>query len=94
MIACIIYYNYCRDQILLMSACIHTNAVECLIVICWRDNAYFMLRCLNELAVSVMSLVCVLFHRSLYLPFFRFTKCIYNWMSLHILAEFKVSIYK
>ena len=42
-----------------MSACIHTNIVECLDCDLLEGYFYLLLRCLKELAVSVMSLACV-----------------------------------
>ena len=41
-----------------MSACIHTN-IECLDCDLLEEYFHLLLRCLNELAVSVMSLACV-----------------------------------
>ena len=46
-----------------MSACIHANIVDCDLL---EGYFYPMLQCLNELAVSVMSLACVL-HCTLYI---------------------------
>ena len=42
-----------------MSVCIHSNIVECLDCDLLEGYFYLLLRCLNELAVSVMSLACV-----------------------------------
>ena len=49
-----------------MSACIHSNIVECLDCDLLEGYFYLLLRCLNELAVSVRSLACV-FRCTLYI---------------------------